>query len=146
VVVRESAADPHRSLGMQRLPFLILSLALGGCPAGPRYLIADVHAQRVPVEGALVAADCGKVSKKAMRTDDSGRARLALHGTAPNAGCTVTVAAPSLPTVEVAGAGTCTAPLACPPIVVDLAQPRSDLRPPGLSSVPREPVKAEVAQ
>ena len=102
---------------------------LGGCPAGPRYLIADVKAHEAPLEGALVAAECGKLSRAALRTDDRGRARLSMRGTEANASCTVTIAAPRYSTVAMPAAGTCTAPLACPPIVVDLTAP---LRPPGM--------------
>lgn len=115
---------------MSRLTwFLSLLVALGGCPAGPRYLIADVVAHEAPLEGALVAAECGKLSRAALRTDDRGRARVSMRGAEAGASCTVTVAAPHHATVAVPAAGTCTAPLACPPIVVDVTAP---LRPPGL--------------
>lgn len=94
---------------------------VAGCLPPPRYLVADVAANRVPIAGALVAAECGQASSAAL-TDERGQARLALHGNVEAARCRVTVAAPALPTFEGGGASLCTAPRACPPMFVDLAR------------------------
>lgn len=100
----------------------LLSLAvLAGCTPPPRYLVADVALHRVPIAGALVAAECGGATSAA-RTDERGRAQLALQGNVEAARCRVTVAAPELPTFEGGGASLCTAPRACPPMFVDLAE------------------------
>lgn len=106
---------------MQRLTCLLL-VALGGCPEAPRYVVTDVYVHRAPVEGALVAADCGHASRLALRTDDTGRARLALRGAPSGDRCTLTVAKPQLRTVEITGVSTCTAPLACPPMAVEMVE------------------------
>lgn len=85
-------------------------------------MIANVAAYRMPVEGALVAAECGN-AKSARLTDDRGHAQLVLHDDRHDASkCVVTVAEPSLPTVRFSGASTCTAPLACPTMFVELAR------------------------
>ena len=101
-----------------RLRWLLL-LSLAGCPGPNQYLVADVTAHRVPVEGALVTAQCGE-SRSVRRTDDTGRARLMLPDDADASRCAVTIAAPPLPTFETYGASLCTAPNACPTLAVDM--------------------------
>jgi hypothetical protein len=101
-----------------RLRWLLL-LPLAGCPGPNQYLVADVTAHHVPVEGALVTAQCGEY-RSVRRTDDTGRARLMLPGDADAARCDVTIAAPQLPTFEAYGASLCTAPNACPPLAVEM--------------------------
>jgi hypothetical protein len=95
--------------------------ALAGCPASTRFLVADVTSAHAPVEGALVAADCGQPRQAALRTDDTGRARLSLFGAQVDAArCVLTVAKPGYATVETGGANLCTSG-ACTPMRVELA-------------------------
>ena len=100
---------------MQRLLWLFL---LGGCPAPMHYVVADVTASRAPVQGALVAADCGASHRAAQRTDEDGRARVRITGEVR--GCSLVVGKPGLPTVETGAVSACPTPYACPPTRVDL--------------------------
>jgi hypothetical protein len=102
---------------MHRLLCLFL---LAGCPAQSRYITADVTAARVPLNGALVAADCG-VARPAQRTDEDGRARLRVYDEAHE--CSLLVAKPGYPTVVTGPVDVCPAG-ACPPTRIDLSTPR----------------------
>jgi hypothetical protein len=104
---------------MQRLAYLAL-LSLAGCPPPPRYIVADVHATSAPVHDAMVAADCGRERGPALRTDDTGRVRLPIHGHAGADRCVLTVAKPGYRTVEAGGVQLCSTAAACPPIFVRL--------------------------
>jgi hypothetical protein len=99
---------------MQRLLWL---LVLAGCPAPARYVVADVTAARAPVQGALVAAECGP-HRAARRTDEDGRARVEVAQSARD--CALLVAKPGLPTVETGPVNTCPTADACVPTRVDL--------------------------
>jgi hypothetical protein len=103
---------------MQRLLYFAV-VALAGCPAPGRYVVADVTASRRPVEGALVAASCGdRYANAATRTDDGGRARMRVPSTSSY--CSLTVAKPGLPTVETGPVNVCPTTGACTPTRVDL--------------------------
>jgi hypothetical protein len=126
---------------MQRL---WLVLALAGCPAPSRYIIADVTASRVPVPGALVAADCGNPHEPALRTDEDGRARMMVND---RQNCSLLVAKPGYPTVTTGPVNVCPSG-ACTPTRIDLA-PRTPAvvrsAPPRIEpEMPRRPL--EVAQ
>ena len=95
-----------------------MMLSLAGCPPPQQYVVADVIAARVPVDDALVAADCGDYHQSARRTDDRGRARLSLSGKVDPARCLVTVAKPGYRTVDARIAATCTDATACPPMLI----------------------------
>jgi hypothetical protein len=97
----------------------LLCLALAGCFPPPQYLAADVTVHRMPVAGALVAADCVDGTAAGL-TDERGYVQLALHGNIDAARCRITIAAPTLPTFASTGASLCTAPHACPTMAVDL--------------------------
>jgi hypothetical protein len=94
----------------------LLLLALAGCPAPGRYIVADVTAARAPLAGALVAADCGTPHNPAQRTDEDGRARVRV---ADRETCALLVAKPGYPTVLTGPVNVCP-PGACPPTHVDL--------------------------
>jgi hypothetical protein len=102
---------------MRSFGFVML-LSLAGCPPPSQYLITDVVAARAPVDDALVAADCGDYHQAARRTDDRGRARLALSGKVDPSRCLVTVAKPGYRTVETPVAATCTDATACPAMLI----------------------------
>jgi hypothetical protein len=101
---------------MQRLLWLFL---LAGCPSSSRYVVADVTVAHVPVQGAMVAADCGN-DRAARRTDEDGRARVPILSSTSR-DCSLVVAKPGLPTVEVAPVSSCPTATACPPTRIDLA-------------------------
>jgi hypothetical protein len=101
-----------------RMRRILCFLLLTGCPPPPRYAVIQVH-DPAPVGDALVAADCGQFRRAAMRTDDSGFARLPLGDEVPAEHCVVTVAKPGYHTAEVSGVQLCTSP-ACPPLMVEL--------------------------
>ena len=101
---------------MQRLVWLFL---LAGCPAPSRYVVADVTAARVPLPGALVAADCNG-ARFAQRTDEDGRARVRVA--TDRHACSLLVAKPGYRTVETGAVDICPAG-ACAPTRVDLAAP-----------------------
>lgn len=102
---------------------LLVPLAATGCPPPTHYLIADVAVRGAPVADALVAAACGgEGDDPALRTDPAGRARLELRRRVDASACSVTVAKPGLPTVEVWGVSICTTP-ACPATHVELDPP-----------------------
>lgn len=103
---------------MQRLLCLVV-LALAGCPPPPRYAVVDVYDPR-PVQDAMVAAECGKYTGAAMRTDDAGRARLPITGVFPADRCVLTVAKPGYPTLEIGAVQLCSSPSACPSTIVEL--------------------------
>ena len=118
---------------MQKL-FCFALLALTWCPPPARYIVADVTAARAPVEGAMVAAECGEHHKAALRTDDEGRARMRVYHSTDQ--CSLTVAKPGFPTVETGLVNVCPTPGACTPTHVELAallappaRPMSPLRP-----------------
>lgn len=103
---------------MQRLAYLGF-LALAGCPPPPRYANVEVR-DPAPVPDAVVAIDCGLTDSSALRTDDQGRVRIPVFGKAPADRCTLTVAKPDYPTVEVDAVQLCSTPTACPPTIVQL--------------------------
>ncbi|HEY4177455.1 MAG TPA: hypothetical protein VGM90_11500 [Kofleriaceae bacterium] len=88
---------------------------LGGCPPPAHYLTADVTMARMPVEGALVAGECG-FSHSAKITNAEGRARLRFYGDVDAGKCVVTVGVPDVLPIESHDASLCTAPDACPPL------------------------------
>ena len=98
---------------------LVCLIALAGCPAPERYVVADVTANRRPVEDALVAASCGTNQNAAIRTDADGHARMRVAADR----CSLVVAKPWFPTVETGPANVCPTPMACAPMRVDLALP-----------------------
>lgn len=105
-------------MGMVRVLWLVL---LAGCPAAPRYVVADVFGPAGPLEGALVASHCtGVTYHSAARTDDEGRARLAMRHEA--ARCGLLVAKPGFSTVEITGVHACSKPSSCPPVPVQLEE------------------------
>jgi len=104
---------------MVRFAWLLL---LAACPAPPHYLIADVLVGNRPVEGALVAVDCGPSVNAALRTDDSGRARVPVRYS-NTGGCAVVVAMPGYETQRVVAASLCTTTSACPRMQFEL-EPR----------------------
>jgi hypothetical protein len=89
-------------------------LPLAGCPAGPRYLVAEVASPSAAVADALVAADCGDHTRSAGRTDDRGRAPVPLYGKFAAESCVVTVAKPGYRTIERRGAEVCSTAAGCP--------------------------------
>src|SRR5687767_45811 len=111
---------------------VLLPLALAGCPPPAHYLIADVTAANAPVSDALVAADCRRGGfdgrDAAMRTDETGRARLQLRGAPRAERCTLTVAKPGYRTVETEVVSLCTT-VACPALAIDLLPPHAPYTP-----------------
>ena len=103
---------------MQRL---LLLFALTGCPSHSRYVVADVTAARVPVQGALVAAECGEHHNAALRTDEDGRARIRMYHDSDR--CSLVVAKPGLPTVETGAVNVCPTATACAPARIELVAP-----------------------
>jgi hypothetical protein len=101
---------------MRRLVCLVL---LAGCPAPSRYVVADVTVARVPLQGALVAADCGTPYNPAQRTGDDGRARMRVWNDDSHT-CSLTVAKPGYPTIETGPVNVCPSG-ACAPTRIDLA-------------------------
>jgi hypothetical protein len=99
---------------------LVCLLVLAGCPApSSRYVVADVTAARVPLQGALVAADCGTAYNPAQRTGEDGRARVRVWNEDSRT-CSLIVAKPGYPTVETGPVNVCPAG-ACAPARIDLA-------------------------
>jgi hypothetical protein len=98
---------------------LLCLFALAGCPAAPRYVVADVTANHRPVEDALVAASCGSNQNAALRTDEDGHARLRVYSDR----CSLVVAKPGFPTVETGPTNVCPTPTACAAMRVDLSLP-----------------------
>jgi hypothetical protein len=108
---------------MKRLLWFAV-IALGGCPAPARYVVADVTAARVPVEGAVVAAECGQYKNAAQRTDDLGRARLRVAEGADY--CSLVVAKPGYETVETGPVNMCPTAAACQPTRIDFVSERAE--------------------
>jgi hypothetical protein len=106
---------------MHRL-FALAFLVLAGCPPPPRYAVVEVYDPE-PVQDALVATDCGKYNNNAMRTDDSGRARIRISGDIAPDRCVVTVAKPGYPTVQASSVQLCSVATACPATIVQLFSP-----------------------
>jgi hypothetical protein len=105
-------------MGMVRLLWLAL---LAGCPAAPRYIVADVYGSAGPLQSALVASHCaGARANSAARTDEDGRARLAVRHEV--AQCGLLVAKPGYTTVEITGVHACSKPSSCPPVPVQLEE------------------------
>lgn len=103
---------------MHRLAYLVFVLA--GCPAPGRYVVADVTAHRVPVQGALVATNCGTPhGDVAQRTDEEGRARMRVKAENVNR-CSLLVAKPGLPTVETGPVNVCPTATACEPTRIEM--------------------------
>lgn len=121
---------------MQRL---VLVFLLAGCPAPSRYVVADVTAARVPLAGALVAADCTG-ARFAQRTDEDGRARVRIVGNRD--ACSLLVAKPGYRTVETGAVDICP-PGACAPTRIDLGGPPRPIAP---YAPPTERRPLEVAQ
>jgi hypothetical protein len=105
-------------------------VALAGCPAEAPFVVTDVHVAGRPVADALVGIYCageprrdtlGATAGSAVRTDDTGRARLRVPLGVLAGDCTVTVAKPGFPTVESRGANACSSPVECPALAIDLA-------------------------
>jgi hypothetical protein len=112
---------------MQRIAFLLLVGGLAGCPPPTRFIVADVQAAGAPLNDAIVALHCDHGPKNtgaadaAMRTDDTGRARLPVASRDMDAErCTVTVGKPGFRTVETGGLHLCTEVTSCPPVLVQL--------------------------
>lgn len=105
---------------MQRLLWLVL---LAGCPAQNRYVVADVTSNQQPVQGALVAVDCGESAhheyRGALRTDEDGRARVRVYQGGNH--CGVLVAKPGYETVTSGPVNICPTTGACAPTRIDLA-------------------------
>jgi hypothetical protein len=126
----------------------LLFLALAGCPPPMKYVVADVTSPQAPVEGALVAADCGNERTDAMRADEYGRVRMALPGRVDASHCTLTVAKPGFATLETppGSINMCTAPNACPPTPVRLLESSMWLAPAPRSRTYSNAPGAEIAR
>jgi len=130
---------------MPRLLYLAL-FSLAGCPPPPRYVVADVYAANLPVQDAMVAAECGRQRDAALRTDDTGRVRLPINGRVAADRCVLTIAKPGYRTVETGGVHLCTKATACPPIFVQLFEAYGLPPTTAVSPHPYASPAAEVAQ
>ena len=113
---------------MTRLLLVVSVVALAGCPPPPHYAIIEVRSPE-PVGDALVAAECGPYHGAATRTDDLGRARVAVSGRVVAGRCLVLVAKQGYSTVETDGVQLCNTATACPATVIELPQ-RTYAQPP----------------